>query len=98
MYKTKKRNGRLPFLYKIKQAEGFTVAKPVKLGFFHQRLENLDPAKSILENIKEDSPYTEQFIRTVLSRLLFKREDVYKKGEMLSGGERVKTALAKVFL
>ncbi|MEQ7737571.1 ATP-binding cassette domain-containing protein, partial [Escherichia coli] len=34
----------------------------------------------------------------VLSRLLFKREDVYKKVEMLSGGERVKTALAKVFL
>ncbi|MBY0005713.1 ABC-F type ribosomal protection protein [Priestia aryabhattai] len=91
--------GKSTLLNMIEQrTEGITVAKPVKLGFFHQRLENLDPAKSILENIKEDSPYTEQFIRTVLSRLLFKREDVYKKVEMLSGGERVKTALAKVFL
>ncbi|TYR81839.1 ABC-F type ribosomal protection protein [Priestia megaterium] len=78
--------------------DGITVAKPVKLGFFHQRLENLDENKTILENIKEDSPYSESFIRTVLSRLLFKREDVHKKVHLLSGGERVKTALAKVFL
>ena len=43
--------GKSTLLNMIEQrAEGITVAKPVKLGFFHQRLENLDPAKSILEN------------------------------------------------
>ncbi|MFD3449688.1 ribosomal protection-like ABC-F family protein [Microbacteriaceae bacterium 4G12] len=78
--------------------KGITVAKPVIIGYFHQQLENLDENKTILENVKETSHYTEQFIRTILSRLLFKREDVYKKVHMLSGGERVKTALAKVFL
>ena len=37
-------------------------------------------------------------IRTVLARLHFRRDDVYKKAEVLSGGERVKVALAKVFV
>ncbi|MBM7602398.1 macrolide transport system ATP-binding/permease protein [Metabacillus crassostreae] len=78
--------------------EGISIAKPVAIGYFHQQLENLDEHKSILENVKEASQYTEQFIRTVLSRLQFKREDVHKKVAMLSGGERVKTALIKVLL
>jgi macrolide transport system ATP-binding/permease protein len=78
--------------------KGITMAKPVSLGFFHQQLENLDENKTILENVKESSQFTESFIRTVLSRLLFKREDVHKKVKLLSGGERVKTALVKVFL
>ncbi|MBM7702984.1 ribosomal protection-like ABC-F family protein [Metabacillus iocasae] len=78
--------------------ENITIAKPAKMGYFHQQLENLDEEKSILENVKENSRYTETFIRTVLSRLLFKREDVHKKVHMLSGGERVKAALATVFL
>jgi macrolide transport system ATP-binding/permease protein len=37
-------------------------------------------------------------VRTVLARLLFKREDVFKPVGVLSGGERVKVSLAKVFL
>ncbi|WP_096187832.1 ribosomal protection-like ABC-F family protein [Evansella halocellulosilytica] len=78
--------------------DNITIAKPVKLGYFHQKLENLDENKSILENILTSSPHSEQFVRTVLSRLNFKRDDVNKKVMMLSGGERVKTALAKVFL
>ncbi|MGP4082157.1 ribosomal protection-like ABC-F family protein [Pseudalkalibacillus sp. R45] len=78
--------------------EGVSIAKTAELGFFHQQLENLDENKSILENVKESSLHTEQFIRTVLSRLQFKREFVHKKVKMLSGGERFKTALAKVFL
>ncbi|MBP0724105.1 ABC-F type ribosomal protection protein [Bacillus sp. RG28] len=78
--------------------EEIDVAKSVSLGFFHQHLENLDENKTILENVKESSNYSEHLIRTVLSRLQFKREDVHKKVLMLSGGERVKTALVKVFL
>ena len=44
----------------------------------------------ILENVKESSHYSEQFIRTILSRLQFRREDVHKKVKILIGGERVK--------
>lgn len=74
------------------------IAKPVKIGFFAQNQENLVEAKTILENILLDSPYNQGFIRTVLSRLAFKGDDVHKKVAALSGGERVRVSLAQAFL
>jgi macrolide transport system ATP-binding/permease protein len=53
---------------------------------------------SILENVMENSIYDETFARTLLSRLLFNKEEVYKKINVLSGGERVKVSFAKIFL
>jgi macrolide transport system ATP-binding/permease protein len=73
-------------------------SKQLKIGYFHQHLNILDESKSILENVMENSLYDETWVRTILARLLFKREDVFKKVEVLSGGERMKTALAKLFL
>ncbi len=75
-----------------------SLSKALKIGYFNQQLNILNEDLSILENVSENSPYSEEFIRTVLARLLFKREDVHKKVSVLSGGERVKTALTKVFL
>ncbi|WP_413376467.1 ribosomal protection-like ABC-F family protein [Alkalihalobacillus sp. 1P02AB] len=77
---------------------GIQLSKVAELAFFYQKLEHLNPNQTILENVQETSDYPESFIRTVLARLLFKRDDVHKKVYMLSGGERVKTSLAKVFL
>ncbi len=74
------------------------IAKPAKIGFFTQNQENLIETKTILDNILIDSPYNQGFIRTVLSRLAFKGDDVYKRVCDLSGGERVRVSLAKVFL
>jgi macrolide transport system ATP-binding/permease protein len=73
-------------------------AHGVKVGYFSQNLDILDPQKTILENVMESSIYSEEEVRTILARLLFKRKDVYKQVEVLSGGERVKVAFAKVFL
>ncbi|MFC7373576.1 ribosomal protection-like ABC-F family protein [Fictibacillus iocasae] len=69
-----------------------------EVGYFSQNLSVLNESRSILENVKDTSPYKEEFIRTVLARMLFKREDVHKPVSVLSGGERVKTALAKLLL
>lgn len=80
------------------EEEGVQLAGSGKLGYFHQDLSTLDKEKSILKNVSEESPYPETMIRTVLARLLFKREDVFKPVGALSGGERVKVSLAKVFL
>lgn len=74
------------------------VATQAKIGYFKQGQEDLDESKTILGNVKANSPYDETFIRTILARLAFKEEDVYKRVAVLSGGERVRTALAKVFL
>ncbi|WP_088036384.1 Vga family ABC-F type ribosomal protection protein [Evansella clarkii] len=77
---------------------GIKLSPAVKTGYFAQNLSIIDVEKSILENVSASSKYDETFIRTVLARLHFFREDVHKPAGVLSGGERVKTALAKLFL
>ncbi|MDM5336675.1 ABC-F type ribosomal protection protein [Fictibacillus enclensis] len=82
----------------LKGHPSVTASQALKIGYFHQNLEIVDGERTILENVSEQSPFSKMFIRTVLARMLFKREDVHKKVKVLSGGERVKTALAKIFL
>ncbi|WP_442604303.1 ribosomal protection-like ABC-F family protein [Paenibacillus sp. KN14-4R] len=74
------------------------VASGVKFGYFSQSLDILDPERSIFDNVNKQAAQSEHMVRTVLSRLLFTRDDVYKKVKVLSGGERVRVAFAKVFL
>lgn len=74
------------------------INNKVKIGYFSQNQDILKEEKSILENVKYNSSYNETFIRINLSLFGFKEDDVYKKIEDLSGGERVKVALCKVIL
>lgn len=78
--------------------EGVSIAGSARVGYYAQNLSLLEDSMSILETVVEKSRYPETFMRTILARLLFKREDVYKKIHQLSGGERAKVALAKIFL
>ncbi|WP_080875527.1 Vga family ABC-F type ribosomal protection protein [Oceanobacillus timonensis] len=91
--------GKTTFLKKIMQGDaGITLNPSVKIGYFKQDLSTLDSEKSILENVKETSKQEETLIRTVLARLHFYRDDVFKPVHVLSGGERVKVAFAKLFV
>ncbi|WP_227396386.1 ribosomal protection-like ABC-F family protein [Jeotgalibacillus aurantiacus] len=78
--------------------EDIHVSPSVKFGYFSQNLDRLKTDKTILANVSEDSIQKEDLIRTVLARLHFYGDDVYKPVSVLSGGERVKVAFAKVFL
>lgn len=78
--------------------ENIRVSQNARIGYFSQDIDTLDYNISILENVLKESHHDEGFVRTVLSRLLFKGEDVYKKIDILSGGERVKVSLAKILL
>lgn len=82
----------------IDQADGISISPAVKIGYFSQDLSIIDPALSVLSNVRLTSIQDETLIRTVLARLHFFRDDVYKPVAVLSGGERVKVALAKLFL
>lgn len=73
-------------------------AMGVKIGYFSQNISTLDSTKTLLQNVMESSIYDETFVRILLARLLFKREDVLKNISLLSGGERVKAALAKIIV
>lgn len=74
------------------------IAQRAKIGYFSQDMSILDDSLTILENVMESSIHQENFARILLARLLFKREDVYKQVRVLSGGERVKVAFAKILL
>ena len=70
-----------------------------RTGWFDQHHEKtLKPEKTVLENVMEVSVHPESLARTVLVRLNFRREEVFKPVSVLSGGERAKTALARLLL
>jgi len=59
----------------------------------------LDPHETILQEIESDMPHwLPGQIRDYLGKYMFSGEDVHKKVEMLSGGERGRLALAKLAL
>src|SRR5699024_1181258 len=80
----------------IEQDERKTITDKVNIGYFSQHLTILNDEKSIIENVQSTSSQNETLIRTVLARMHFWDEDVYKKVGILSGGEKVKLALAKL--
>jgi pleuromutilin/lincosamide/streptogramin A transport system ATP-binding/permease protein len=91
--------GKTTLLKKIlEEVPNVIISPAVKIGYFSQKIDILNNKKTILENVKSTSLYQEEVIRIVLARLHFFGEDVYKPIEVLSGGERVKVAFAKVFL
>lgn len=74
------------------------VAKGAKIGYFSQDMSILNEDLTIIENVMEESIYDETFARILLAGLLIKREDIYKKVRVLSGGEKVKVSFAKMLL
>lgn len=78
--------------------EGTFITSDAKIGYFSQKQDTLFYDKSVLENVKEGAVVPEHICRAVLMNLCMAKEDMDKKISVLSGGERVKTALAKVLL
>lgn len=92
-------SGKTTLVNKILHHEaGIIISPSVKIGYFAQNLNILDNEKTILENVESTTKQNETLTRTVLARMHFFNEDVYKPVNVLSGGERVKVALSKVFL
>ncbi|AMM90445.1 ABC transporter [Bacillus pumilus] len=77
---------------------GIFRSEAVKIGYFSQDLSGLNLDESILQNALEQAIQDETVVRTVLARLGFRGDDVYKLTNVLSGGERVKTMLAKLLV
>ena len=77
-----------------------TLGHNVKSGYYSQyRVEMLQESRSVFEEAS-DTParVTEQFIRTLLGSFLFRGDDIYKKVNVLSGGEKSRLALVKLLL
>jgi len=87
----------LNLIYKNSNS-GIRIVPKAKIGYFHQGFENLEYNKTVLENVMQDSVQTQNIARTILARLLFRADDVFKKVQCLSGGERIKVSFAKLFV
>lgn len=81
----------------IDKDSNISISSTLRMGYFNQDLSILDEEKSVIENVMEESVYDETLTRILLARLLFRSEDIHKKVNCLSGGERVKVSFAKIF-
>ena len=71
----------------------------VHIGYYDQEQHNLDPEKSIFDEISDSWPSMDRTrIRSVLAAFLFTGDDVFKRIGDLSGGERARVSLAKLML
>ena len=71
----------------------------VKIGYYDQEQQELDPEKTVFSEIADAYPkLTETRIRTLLAAFLFTGDDVWKTIADLSGGERGRVSLAKLML
>ena len=67
----------------------------LKLGYYAQEHETIDPAKTVQENMAAAAPdFDETQVRNVLGSFLFSGDDVAKPAGVLSGGEQTRLALA----
>lgn len=79
----------------------FTFGPNVEWGYFDQQkavVNDADPEQSVLENFWEEYPdMLREQVRSALGSFLFSQEEVEKKMGQLSGGEKVRLALCKLF-
>ncbi|MGZ4590197.1 MAG: ABC-F family ATP-binding cassette domain-containing protein, partial [Actinomycetes bacterium] len=67
----------------------------LKIGYYAQEHETLDPDRTVLENMRSAAPdLGDVEVRRVLGSFLFSGDDVDKPASVLSGGEKTRLALA----
>ncbi len=80
-------------------AGSITLGTNVNIGYYDQEHHVLHMEKTLFEEISDAYPtLTNTEIRNTLAAFLFTGEDVYKRIENLSGGERGRVSLAKLML
>lgn len=85
--------GKIPAL-----SGSFSTGALVNTGYFDQQMAQIRGGESVLDNMMSEFPSMTEFeARSALGAFLFSGEAVFKTIDMLSGGERVRLALCKLF-
>ena len=76
----------------------YSFGTRVNIGYFDQQMAQYSSCDTVLEDFLKAFPGMTDFgARSALGAFLFSGEDVFKTVDMLSGGERVRLALCKIF-
>ena len=76
----------------------FDFGLRVKVGYFDQQMANVTSDKSVFDEFYDEFPYlNEKEVRSSLGAFGFTGEEVFKTVSVLSGGEKVRLALCKIF-
>lgn len=71
----------------------------VNLGYFDQQMAEYKSNDTVFDDFSKTYPQLTDFeVRSALGAFMFSGEDVFKTVSMLSGGERVRLALCKLFM
>ncbi|MEI1278729.1 ATP-binding cassette domain-containing protein [Leptospira venezuelensis] len=80
------------------ETKGSIILGKLSTLYIDQRCSQLDDSKSIYENVRDVSTLEESEIRSGLAKFLFFKDTVFQKVHTLSGGERLRAALARGLL
>ena len=76
----------------------FIIGGNVKIGYFDQQMAQYTSSKTVLDDFHDEFPALTDFeVRSALGAFLFSGDDVFKNVDVLSGGEKVRLALCKIF-
>ena len=77
----------------------FEYARGLSIGYYDQEHQGLDNNNTVIDELWNCFPNkTQTEIRSVLAGFLFTSEDVFKKIDVLSGGEKARLTFAKLML
>src|SRR5690606_193648 len=79
-------------------AGDLTLGASLKVGYFAQAQEALDPEATVLDELLRHKEMLISEARNYLARYLFRGDDVFSQISTLSGGERARLALAILVL
>ena len=84
---------------KVNPIDGeFSFGPKVEIGYFDQQMAQYTSEKQVIDDYWDEFPnLTQTEVRNELAAFLFTGEDVFKRVDMLSGGEKVRLALCKIF-
>ena len=83
----------------LKDYGSFEYAKGLSIGYYDQEHQGLDGSNTVIDELWNCFPNkTQTEIRSVLAGFLFTADDVFKKVEVLSGGEKARLTFAKLML
>ncbi len=76
----------------------FAFGPKVEIGYFDQQMAQYTSDKQVIDDYWDEFPtLTQTEVRNELAAFLFTGDDVFKRVNMLSGGEKVRLALCKIF-